>query len=292
VPARVTLLASAFDSARFLPAWLESLEAQTIWPDCELIVVANDPAPAERERLDDFAARHPQVVVKTVPREPLYRSWNRAIAAAEAPLLAIANVDDIRTPDGLERQVALLEERPELSLAYGGFEITREFPPGAPVQVIRPEPFEREHFTRGMMLGPFFVWRPSGDPATRFFDEQLRVAADMDLAVRLALHGEGAPVDGSLGFYYDGGTGLSTGGDAQKIEGVVLILRYGIYDKLDVRYVPQAAEYVIPQLLMPGGEWLPVADVVPDYAAFLAGRRERWFAPPRTMRQRVRETLR
>jgi hypothetical protein len=52
VPARVTLLASTFDSARFLPAWLESLEAHTIWPGCELIVVANDPAPAERELLE------------------------------------------------------------------------------------------------------------------------------------------------------------------------------------------------------------------------------------------------
>jgi hypothetical protein len=132
----------------------------------------------------------------------------------------------------------------------------------------------------------------SSDPATRFFDAQLRVTADMDLAVRLAPHGEGAPVDGSLGCYYDGGTGLSTGGDAPKIESAVLILRYGIYDKLDVGYVSQAAEYVIPQLLIPGGDWLPVADVVPAYAAFLAGRRERWFAPPRTMRQRVRETLR
>src|SRR3954452_13404607 len=101
MPPRVSLLASTYRSQRFLDAWLSSLEAQTIWPEAELVVVANDPEPDEQRAFAAFAARHPQVRLQEVPRESLYRSWNRAIAAAEGPVLAIANVDDLRTPSGL-----------------------------------------------------------------------------------------------------------------------------------------------------------------------------------------------
>src|SRR4051794_5954028 len=120
---RVSLLASAYRSERYLPAWLENMAAQTIWPQAELIVVANDVQPAEREILATFADAHPQVRVVDVDREPLYRSWNSAIRLARAPLLAIANVDDLRAPEGLERQVRDLEGDRSALFSYGGFEI-------------------------------------------------------------------------------------------------------------------------------------------------------------------------
>lgn len=282
MPPRVSLIASTYRSERFLPAWLENMAAQSVWADAELVVVANDPDSAEDALLRDFAEAHDNVRVLTVEREPLYRSWNRAIMASNAPLLAIANVDDLRTPTGLEAQVRALEAGDGALFAYGGYAVSTEFPPdpsaARPVAAVA---FEREEFTRSMHLGPFFVWRRRSDPATMYFDEQLRVGADFDLAVRLALHGEGVAVEEPLGFYYDGGTGLSTGGETQSVELAVLVLRYGIYDKVDPYFVAQASEYTIPQILMPAGEWLPMTAVVPGYADFLRERRERWWPKPR-----------
>lgn len=280
--ARVSLIASTYRSERFLPAWLENIAAQTVWPEAELFVVANDPQPAEEELLTRFSEENPQVRLLTVPREPVYRSWNRAIAATSAPIVALANVDDLRSPGGLEAQVRALEEDDDALFTYGSFSISTAFPPTAegsrPITAI---PFEREEFTRSMRVGPFFVWRRTREPATQYFDEQLRVGGDMDLAVRLALRGYGVPVSEFLGFYFDGGTGLSTGGDRQQVEKAVLELRYGIYDKLDISYVPRATQYVIPNILLPDGAWLPLAEVVPGYAEFLDERRARWFRPPR-----------
>jgi hypothetical protein len=282
MPARVSLVASTYRSQRFVPAWLESLEGQTIWPQAELTIIANDPQPEEESALREFACRHAQVQLLTVAREPLYRSWNRGIAATTAPLIALANVDDLRTPSGLEAQVEALEADPGALFAYGPYAVSTQFPPDpATARPVTAVEFEQEEFTRSMHAGPFFVWRRSDDPATRFFDEQLKVGGDMDLAIRLAVRGHALPVSEPLGWYYDGGTGLSTGGDTQPIERTVLELRYGIYDKVEVEWVAQASEYVIPQLLQPDGSWLPLDEVIPSYREWLRDRRERWWPKPR-----------
>jgi hypothetical protein len=275
--ARASLIASTYRSERFLSTWMRSLEASTIWGDCELVVVANEPTALEQELLRGFADKHPQTRVVTVPREPLYRSWNRAIAETTSPLLAIANVDDLRTPDGLAEQVAALERDRDALFAYGPFSISRTFPPSdGALRTVPAREFDREVFTRGMMLGPFFVWRRTAHPGLVQFDEQLLVGGDFDLAVRLALHGRGVAVGARLGVYYDGGTGLSTRGDRQAIEGTVLCLRYGIYDRVDYSLVADAVAYRIPDLLLPDGRWLSLAEAVPGYEALLAERRARW----------------
>jgi glycosyltransferase involved in cell wall biosynthesis len=280
VSARVSLIASTYRSERFLTAWLDSLQALTIWPDCELVVVANDPQPREDELLDAFCAKHPQATVIRVPREGVYRSWNRAIDASNAPLIALANVDDLRTPDGLQAQVEAMEADSEALFAYGPFHAVDVFPaPALPgdAPIVGGDPFDREAFTRSMLVGPFFLWRRSADPGLRYFDEQMQVGGDMDLAVRLAFRGHGVPVAAHLGAYYNGGTGLSTGAGPQPVELAVIELRYGIFDKLDYRHVPDALAYDLRHLMLPGGP-TPIGDVLPDYEELLARRRASWGA--------------
>jgi hypothetical protein len=263
------------------------MEAQSIWHETELVLVANEPVAEETELLAGFAQRNPRVKLITVAREPLYRSWNRAIAASSAPLVGIANVDDLRSPTGLEAQARALESDPDALFTYGPFTISHTFPAtGESDKRIAAVPFDREAFTRGMYLGPFFVWRRGTDGATAWFDEQLRVGGDFDLAVRLALHGNGTPVENELGAYYDGGSGLSTSGEVQAIERTVLCLRYGIYEAVEGRRILDAVRYVISHLRQPDGSWLAVDDVVPDYEAFLAERRR--TAPLRLRRELAR----
>jgi hypothetical protein len=263
------------------------MEGQSIWRETELVLVANEPTAEETELLEAFAGRNPHVTLITVAREPLYRSWNRAIAASGAPLLGIANVDDLRMADGLEAQALALERDAEAQFAYGPFTISDAFPAiGGSGKRIPAAPFDREAFTRGMYLGPFFVWRRSADVATAWFDEQLRVGGDFDLAVRLAVHGNGTPVDAELGVYYDGGSGLSTSGEVQAIERTVLALRYGIYEAVEGERILDAVRYAISHLHQPDGSWLPVEEVVPDYEAFLAQRQR--TAPRRLRRELAR----
>jgi hypothetical protein len=258
---------------------MECMASQTIWPETELVVIANDPQPREQALLDGFAHTHHQVKVVAVPREPISASLNRALEISTAPIIGMGNVDDLRTSTSLEAQVSALEANEDAQFCYGTFTVTYEFPPRpGGSRVVRVPETDDEEFTRSMLLGPFYIWRRTRDHATRYFDEQLRVGADFDHAIRLALSSRGVPVEENLGFYYDGGTGLSTGGELQAIERTVLELRYGIYDKIDYTLVPRATEYVIPRILLPDGSWLAMSEVVADYHQFLAGRRARWAA--------------
>jgi hypothetical protein len=270
------------------------MSAQTIWAEAELILVANDLRQGERDALAPFAADHPQLRVVEVEREPLYRSWNRALALARAPLLALANVDDLRCPESLARQVRDLEDDHGALFSYGGFEITDSFPPaGRRLATVDPPPFDRETFTTGMHVGPFLVWRAARSNPTfspSFFDEGLLSGSDMDLAIRLAFHGRGVKTEGRLGWYYDGGTGLSTAGALQRVERAVLCLRYGVFDEIDLDQLPETTRYCIPELRMPDGERVRVADAIPEYEAVLAARRERWKPPGRRRRQ-IRKNL-
>ena len=108
------------------------------------------------------------------------------------------------------------------------------------------------------------------------FDEQFHSGGDFDFVVRLARLGRGMRVRETLGAYYDGGFGLSTGNQLQPIERTVIELRYGIYDKLDYEYLPDALRYNISRLQW-NGAWHAVADCVPDYDAWMSARRKAWF---------------
>lgn len=288
---RVSILLVTYESERFLGYQLETLAQQTVWNDAELVIVANDPSRAERRQMQEFRRRwQDRVRLLVVPRETLYASLNRGIRAARASLLALANVDDIRTPTGLSEQVCGLEAARSSLFCYGPFTVVRKFRSHAGKTIVPPS-FDRLQFTRSMLVGPFFVWRRRFHGATLYFDEQFQSGGDFDFAVRLACLGEGIRVDERLGFYYDGGSGLSTGTMLQPIERTVIELRYGIFDKIDYERLPDAIRYNLPNLLW-NGAWHPVADCVPDYENWLLNRRRAWFATGRRRHAEVLPTKR
>jgi hypothetical protein len=269
-------LLATYGSADFISRQLDAISNQSLWDEAELIIVANDPSGVERAAFEPFVSAWPgQVQLFLVPRETLYASWNRGINAAKADLLAIANVDDLRTRDGLETQVHCLDEYPEAIFCFGPYVIVNEFAGSAGLTISPPE-FAAVEFTRSMHLGPFFVWRREVNSSKLYFDEQFCSGGDFDFAIRLACLGSGIRVGEVLGSYYDGNRGLSTRSSLQPIERTVVELRYGIYDKIDYGYLSEATRYNIQNLFW-NGAWHPVAQCLPEYESWLALRREKWF---------------
>jgi hypothetical protein len=209
--------------------------------------------------------------------DPIGVSMNRCIHSAGGPLLAIWNVDDLRTPDSLEIQAKLLESGSEYDLANGNFIIVKSF--GAHEgQYVDHYRMPASEYTRSMVLGPFFMFRKQLCDKAGYFDEQLRSGADFDLAVRLSIHGKCVRTKEVLGYYLNEGLGASTRPNSlQPVERTVIELRYGVYDKIDYNYLPQAARYNIPYILY-NGTWQGVRDFVPGYDDFLGQRRKEWFS--------------
>jgi hypothetical protein len=107
--------------------------------------------------------------------------------------------------------------------------------------------YPESEYKRGMILGPFFMFRKSICERAGYFDEQLKSGADFDFAIRLAYNGKIMFSEGNGGFYLNEGLGASTSGDRQPIEKTFIYVRYGINDKIINEgcntYMDKAMEY-------------------------------------------------
>jgi len=228
----------------YLPRFLEDLPKQTIFDDIEVVLDLNEGTPEELKLCKEFQQRFPGrlKLLETNPVQPIGVSMNACIRAAEAPVVAIWNVDDLRTPDSLEKQLQGFYDHPHSGVIHGNFVIVNKFG-STQGQLIdhtgytyADDPVE---LTRGMVLGPFFGFRKELCERCGYFDEQLKSGADFDLAVRLATISQVDMAPGILGYYLDEGKGASTRGDGrQPMERTAIEMRYGITEKIDQRFVP------------------------------------------------------
>lgn len=275
---QLTVLASVYKGETYLETYFEQLEGQSIFPEMEIVFVANAPSPQEQSLLAAFKQRYPQQVkIIEVPRESLGASWNRAWQAARAPLLAMWNIDDRRQPDSLQRQVSAINHH-GWALSYGDYISVAAYGEEQGTRRTTPH-YSAAHFARAFAQGGAF-WVLRKDLAARigYFDEQFRTAADMDYSFRIAANKlPMGRVDGILGYFTDAEQGLSTreGGQEAAIERAAVQLRYGVFDKVQPSMQPAAKQFRLDHV-QSFGEWQPMAEIVPSYASFLRWRKPLW----------------
>jgi glycosyltransferase involved in cell wall biosynthesis len=116
VSPRVTVLIGAFNSAATLRSAIDAVLRQTM-ADLELIVI-DDGSRDESAAIASAAAREdPRVRLLRMPENVgISRSLNAGIEAAAAPVVAVQDADDLSAPHRLERQLALLDERPDVAV--------------------------------------------------------------------------------------------------------------------------------------------------------------------------------
>lgn len=199
----LAILTSLYRSDRFLPGYLRRLRVvarrlREVGLAVEVVAVANDASPRERNLLARLAATAPfPVTVLHVPRETLYASWNRAIAAATAPVLAPWNVDDVRTPESLREGYERLVG--DLGLVYFPFMYARAvrllgFWPSVRLWIRYAgyvTPFvDSQTFQEQACFGPFIMFTRRLYDATGPFDEWFRVWGDLEWVLRAARHAD------------------------------------------------------------------------------------------------------
>jgi hypothetical protein len=274
---------------RYLKTFLEWLPRQTFFNRLEVVLDHNEPTRDEVQWVQAFQARYPgrlrHLVVEKV--DPIGTSMNRCIREAQADLVTIWNVDDLRTPDSIEREARTLIDDADMAITYGNFAVVAGFGKTAG-RFIDCGHYPPAELTRSMFAGPFFMFRKALCLKAGMFDEQLKQGPDFDLQIRLAFHGKARLSDGLLGYYLNEGLGQSTRPDTlQPVERTMIEFRYGIYDKIDYRFAARAARYNIAQLSYQG-QWLPVAQFVPEYEQLLAERYTQWHE--KGVRQFIRQS--
>jgi glycosyltransferase involved in cell wall biosynthesis len=111
--ALVSVVMPALDEEAFIAEALQSVLAQTYRP-VEIIVVDD----GSSDRTADIAVEHGVRVVRR-PHGGQAAARNAGVAVARGAYWAIFDADDVMPPERLSRQVAYLEEHPELGIVLG-----------------------------------------------------------------------------------------------------------------------------------------------------------------------------
>jgi glycosyltransferase involved in cell wall biosynthesis len=260
---KVSTITPCFKGERYLEKFLNELPKQTCFDKIEIVLDHNEPTEAELALVANFNAKYPgrlkHIVVN--PVDPIGISMNRCIKEASGEYVTIWNIDDLRTPDSIQKQIDFLDSHHNHDVVHGNFVIVNQFGSTHGQYIDHTWTLDRpEELVRGMMLGPFFMWRKSLCDKAGYFDEQLKTGADFDLAIRLAMHSKVGMTHGVLGYYLDEGRGASTNGSAkQPVERTVIETRYAILDKIEKQWTlhPLFKDYD-PQIIVNFGQKIPI----------------------------------
>lgn len=279
---KVSVVLSLFNCARYLETYLQNVREQTIVNQVELSIVHNAPTNVERQIIEKYRDKL-NIISQEVQLEPLYRSWNRAIAQSSGEYLCTWNVDDLRTPDSLERMTKTLDKNPSVGFTYGDIIVVNEFCKRDGRFIKTPE-YSFWLGTTGAIGGPFYMWRRSLVERVGYFDEQFKSGADFDYTVRLALASDGKKTDGLIGYFANEKKGLSTGKrdgvELQPLERTVIELRYGIWHKIDINCLHKALDYSANAILQPNGEFIHIKKIAPNIDELVKKRRFLIFMLP------------
>lgn len=180
----VSVLIGSYDNAGTLRAAIDSILAQTV-RDLELIVV--DDGSTDATAVVARSTGDPRVRYLGLEHMGIARSLNEGMRAARAPVIAIQDADDWSEPARLERQLALLGERPDVAVV--GCRMREVGPDGA---LLAP----RTTFRAGDVGAALPHFNPIPNSCAAFrrdvvlglggYDPRWRYAAEHDLWLRVA----------------------------------------------------------------------------------------------------------
>jgi glycosyltransferase involved in cell wall biosynthesis len=158
--ARVAVLSPLYRHAEYLPAMLESLQAQTM-PDFECAVVLDGPDPEAEAIARRYAAQDARIRVDVLPEHRgLPSGRNAAARLTTAPWLLSFDTDDVMDPTLLEELLAAVGEVPSQPPYPLAFSPARQLFPDGRISVHRYPPFNPVAFATTFQIpGPCMVAR-------------------------------------------------------------------------------------------------------------------------------------
>lgn len=239
---KVTILTSLYNCEFYLDSYLNHLSHIEGLEQFEILLLHNAPQGREIDIIKKYADRIPFTHIIIAERESLYETWNRGIKEAQGEYVCIWNVDDIRLPYSILQQMNALDKNQDAVLTYGDFYNMYEYGKLSDKLVINPEFNNRKKstFFRFHHIGCFPMWRKKIHDKIGYFDEQLKLVADLDFQIRLSLSYQLIKTESILGYYLENvPEKLSSNYPLQQQERNLINLRYGIFDYLNWSYAPK-----------------------------------------------------
>ena len=273
---KLTIITTTFRSSKYIKSFFEGVLNLKGLNQIKVLIVMNKPDAFELQWADYYENKHPSLfnIVKIDKRETIGASLNRGFLLSDTFYTSFLDVDDIRVPDSFERQIATLEENPDIDVTYGDYVIVKSQgeTDGKYVSIWE---FDKIEFTRNSRASPTQLFRTELLKKIGGWDEQLRVVGDLDFQIRAAFNCDFKKTPGLLCYYtrFENSGNASSNIPLWAVEHNVVMLRYGWYDIMNNvgRYpnVRKAKDYRVDSLLI-NGEWQFVYNQVPRYKSIMS----------------------
>lgn len=205
---KVSIITSLYNGDIFIEGFLKDIIQQTIFKECELIIInANSPG-KEEEIIKEYMKKFSNIIYKKLEKDPgLYATWNMAIRMAKADFITNANLDDRHDIKFLETHLKSLQENPEIDLVYSGFYVTENKNETFECNIHR-WTFDAYEFLpqrmRHNLPGPNPMWRKSIHEKYGYFDESFYWAGDFEFWNRIVSMGaKFKPIQGYSTLFYE-----------------------------------------------------------------------------------------
>lgn len=185
----ISVVMPVYNAARYLPAALASILAQTE-RDFEIIAVDDGSTDGSKTVLDRYAARDLRVRVVSRPNTGIVGALNDGIAAAKGEFVARMDADDFSLPVRFEKQVAHLRSHPDC-VCIGSAFLYIDAAGGYLKECIRATShatIERELLSGngGIIIHPAAMFRRAAIEQAGRYREKAQWIEDLDLYLRLA----------------------------------------------------------------------------------------------------------
>ena len=224
---KLSIFCSIFKGAKFIHHYLEDITRQTIFNQCELILIDANSPDGEGLVISKYLEKYENIKYIRLDKDPgLYACWNIAIKESSGQLLNNANLDDSKRIDALEIQSNYLNDNPDVDLVYADSLISNLINCDYDKALVSSR--YRYNFPDFSIANLIDCNPPHQSPVYRkklhdkfgYFDDNYRSAADSEFWLRCASGGSNMrKIEDVLGVYYNNPIGVSTnpGNDDWKI---------------------------------------------------------------------------
>jgi hypothetical protein len=215
---KITIFCPIYNAEKYIENFLLDMKKQTIFKDCELIIVNANSPQNEDTYIIEFMKENKNVIYKKLDyRATVMETENIALKMATGEFFAQSCVDDAHDKEYLEILAKHLYFSEDTDLVYADcYQTTQAC-----------ETFENNSscgqkyfhslntFSKENMIkclpGPMPMWRKDVHEKCGYFNEELAHAGDWDMFLRMVETGfKFKKIDRPLGLYYYNPEGLST----------------------------------------------------------------------------------
>jgi glycosyltransferase involved in cell wall biosynthesis len=216
----------AYNVEPYIAEAIESVLRQT-FTDLELLVVDDGATDSTADIAARYAERDTRVRVLRKANGGLSSARNHALTRARGHAVALLDSDDVWAPAFLERQMAILGERPDIDIVTGNARELgghRDGQPSRPYPDHRPPPDLEQLLADEGSVFIMSVFRRRVAEVVGDFDETMRSNEDYDYWIRAALANfRFARNDEPLGSYRRRSDSLSAG-EERMLAGILRVL--------------------------------------------------------------------